>query len=163
MAAARSRRADSTDSSSQAAASGSVPELISPSAWARRIRSARCAATARIASRAGSLSAGVAQDLPLPDASFDAVTCTLAMHHVPARQRATAFREMYRVTKSGGRLLVADLDTAGRPLPLHAGGRRMRRAAATVGPLEELAAAAGYRVESTGRLPLLRYVVAIRT
>ena len=105
---------------------------------------------------------GVAQDLPLPDASFDAVTCTLAMHHVPARQRAAAFREMYRVTKSGGRLLVADFDPAGRPLPLHAGGRRMRRAAATVGPLEELAAAAGYQVESTGRLPLLRYVVAIR-
>jgi hypothetical protein len=39
----------------------------------------------------------------------------------------------------------------------------MRRAAATVGPLEELAAAAGYQVESAGRLPLLRYVVAIRT
>ena len=39
----------------------------------------------------------------------------------------------------------------------------MRRAAATVGPLEELAAAAGYQVESTRRLPLLRYVVAIRT
>jgi hypothetical protein len=29
--------------------------------------------------------------------------------------------------------------------------------------LEELAVAAGYQVESTGRLPLLRYVVAIRT
>ncbi len=38
----------------------------------------------------------------------------------------------------------------------------MRRAAATVGPLEELAAAAGYHVESAGHLPLLRYVVAIR-
>ena len=38
----------------------------------------------------------------------------------------------------------------------------MRRAAATVGPLEELAAAAGYRVESAGTLPLLRYVLAIR-
>ena len=117
----------------------------------------------RRATRAMTFTVGVAQDLPLPDASFDAVTCTLAMHHVPARQRAAAFRDMYRVTKSGGRLLVADFDTAGRPLPLHAGGRRMRRAAATVGPLEELAAAAGYQVESTGRLPLLRYVVAIRT
>ncbi|MGB6613782.1 MAG: methyltransferase domain-containing protein, partial [Trebonia sp.] len=117
----------------------------------------------RRATGAVTFTVGVAQDLPLPDASFDAVTCTLAMHHVPARQRAAAFRDMYRVTKSGGRLLVADFDAAGRPLPLHAGGRRMRRAAATVGPLEELAAAAGYQVESTGRLPLLRYVVAIRT
>src|SRR5215469_1891608 len=28
---------------------------------------------------------GAAQALPLPDASFDVVTCTLTMHHVPAR------------------------------------------------------------------------------
>jgi ubiquinone/menaquinone biosynthesis C-methylase UbiE len=70
---------------------------------------------------------------------------------------------MYRVTKPGGRLLVADFGTARRPLPLHAGGRRMRRAAATVGPLEELAATAGYQAGSTGRLPVLRYIVASRT
>jgi len=38
----------------------------------------------------------------------------------------------------------------------------MRRASATVGPLEELAATARYRVESSGRLPLLRYILAIR-
>jgi hypothetical protein len=38
----------------------------------------------------------------------------------------------------------------------------MRRAAATVGPLEELAAAAGYQIESVGTLPLLRYVTAVR-
>ncbi len=105
---------------------------------------------------------GVAQDLDLPDSSFDVVTCTLAIHHVPARQRAAAFAEMYRVTKPGGRLLVADFDPARRPLPLHPGARRMHRAAATVGPLERLAAAAGYRVESSGQLPLLSYVQAIR-
>ena len=109
-----------------------------------------------------SFTAGTAQDLPLLDASFDVVTCTLAMHHVPARRRQDALAEMYRVTRPGGRLLIADFDPARRPLPLHPGGRRMRRAAATVGPLEELAAAAGYQVESAGTLPLLRYVTAVR-
>jgi ubiquinone/menaquinone biosynthesis C-methylase UbiE len=105
---------------------------------------------------------GTAQDLDLPEARFDVVTCTLAIHHIPARQRQAAFRQMYRVTKPGGRLLAADFNPFRRLLPLHPGGRRMRRAAATVGPLEELAATAGYRVESTGQLPLLRYVLAIR-
>jgi hypothetical protein len=59
-------------------------------------------------------------------------------------------------------LLVADFDPSRRPFPLHPGGRRMRRAAAAVGALEELAAAAGYQVESSGQLPLLRYVLAVR-
>jgi hypothetical protein len=69
---------------------------------------------------------------------------------------------MYRVTKPGGRLLAADFDPSRRPLPLHRGGHRMRRASANVGPLEELAAAAGYQVMSSGQLSLLRYVRAIR-
>lgn len=116
----------------------------------------------RRAAGAMTFTVGVAQDLPLPDSSFNAVTCTLAMHHVPARKRETAFREMYRVTKPGGRLLVADFDPARRPFPLHPGGGPMRRAAATVGPPEDLAATVGYQVESSGHLPLLRYVAAIR-
>jgi len=105
---------------------------------------------------------GTAQHLNLPDASFDAVTCTLALHHVPARQRAAALSEMYRVTKPGGRLLIADFDPGRMPLMRHPGSARTQRAVATVGPLEDLAAAAGYRIESTGTLPLLRYVQATR-
>jgi ubiquinone/menaquinone biosynthesis C-methylase UbiE len=116
----------------------------------------------RHAGPAMTFTAGTAQDLPLPDASFDVVTCTLALHHVPARRRAGALAEMYRVTRPGGRLLLADFDPARRPLPLHPGAGRMRRAAATVGPLEDLAVAAGYQVESAGTLPLLRYVTAVR-
>jgi len=105
---------------------------------------------------------GVAQDLPLPDSFFDVVTCTLAIHHFPARKREMAFGEMYRVTRPGGRLLVADFDPSRRAFPRHPGARRMHRAVATVGPLEDLAAAAGYRVGSSAGLPLLRYVLAVR-
>jgi len=100
---------------------------------------------------------GVAQRLPLPDASFDVVTCTLAMHHIPARQRPAAVAEMYRVTRPGGRLLTADMASL-----LHLGGRRARQATAAADPLGDLAAAAGYQVESGGRLPLLYYIVAVR-
>ena len=123
-------------------------------------------AAVRYARRRGSgammFTVGAAQDLDLPDASFDVVTCTLAVHHIPARTREAAFREMYRVTRPGGRLLAADFGPGRGPLPLHPGARRTRRASATAGPLEELAAAAGYRVESSGELPLMHYVLAVR-
>jgi ubiquinone/menaquinone biosynthesis C-methylase UbiE len=145
--------------------SGSVTG-IDPSeaaiAYARR-RAPGPASTSARASGPASFVAGVAQDLSaFPDDSFDVVTSTLALHHVPARQRAAAFREMYRVTRPGGRLLVADLDPSRPLLPLHPGARRMQHAAAATAPLDELAAAAGYRVEDLGTLPLLRYVTAVK-
>ena len=99
---------------------------------------------------------GVAQDLGWPDHSFDVVTCTLAVHHIPEAVRADAFGEMYRVTRRGGRLLVADF----RPSGWHRGVHGMRHADAT--PLSDLAEAAGFRVETTGDLPLLHYVRAVR-
>ncbi|MGW3277993.1 class I SAM-dependent methyltransferase [Nocardia rhamnosiphila] len=49
-----------------------------------------------------------AQDLPLPDASIDVVTCTFVMHHIPEEHRAAAISEMWRVLRPGGRLLLAD-------------------------------------------------------
>lgn len=101
---------------------------------------------------------GVAQDLRQPDASFDLVTCTLAMHHIPRRQRPAAVAEMYRVTRPGGRLLLADL----APVPHSRGRSGPRQDMAETDPLGDLAAAAGYHVESWGKLPLLRYLVAVR-
>jgi demethylmenaquinone methyltransferase/2-methoxy-6-polyprenyl-1,4-benzoquinol methylase len=49
-----------------------------------------------------------AQQLPFADAAFDAVACTLALHHVAGDDQQTAVDEMYRVLKPGGRLLIAE-------------------------------------------------------
>jgi ubiquinone/menaquinone biosynthesis C-methylase UbiE len=126
--------------------------------------SAAAIAHARRRAPAGaSFTVGVAQDLSaFADGTFDVVTSTLALHHVPARRRQDALREMYRVTRPGGRLLVADFDPDRRAPGLHGGASRMRHAAATVGPLDELATTAGYQVEGLGTLSLLRYVAAVR-
>jgi ubiquinone/menaquinone biosynthesis C-methylase UbiE len=49
-----------------------------------------------------------AQQLPFADATFDAVACTLALHHIAEDDQQAAVAEMYRVLKPGGRLLIAE-------------------------------------------------------
>jgi ubiquinone/menaquinone biosynthesis C-methylase UbiE len=49
-----------------------------------------------------------AQALPFPDASFDAVMTTVMLHHLPRPARAECAREIRRVLKPGGRVLVVD-------------------------------------------------------
>ena len=50
---------------------------------------------------------GSATDLPFPDNSFDAVYCHNMLHHVP--DIPLAIKEMMRVTKDDGALLIRDL------------------------------------------------------
>lgn len=107
-----------------------------------------------------SFTVGTAQKLGVPDGSFDVVTSTLAIHHIPEPERPAAFGEMYRALRPGGRLLVADFRPSRSRLALHSGGRAMRhRDPALIG---DLAAAAGFHVERYGDLPLLRYFQAVR-
>jgi ArsR family transcriptional regulator len=47
------------------------------------------------------------QDLPLDDATFDAAFATLVLHHAP--DPAAAVREMARILRPGGTLVVVDL------------------------------------------------------
>jgi ubiquinone/menaquinone biosynthesis C-methylase UbiE len=45
-------------------------------------------------------------DLPFPDASFDVVVSMLALMHIPRQDRQQVFREVARVLRPGGRLLI---------------------------------------------------------
>jgi ubiquinone/menaquinone biosynthesis C-methylase UbiE len=107
-----------------------------------------------------SFAVGVAQDLQLADRSFDVLTCTLAVHHIPEEARQAAFAEFYRVLRPGGALLAADFRPSGRRHTLHSAASARRHG--TTAPLDELATAAGFRVEARGDLPLLRYLRAVR-
>ncbi|MEE2033389.1 class I SAM-dependent methyltransferase [Rhodococcus chondri] len=57
---------------------------------------------------------GAAQSLALPDSSFDVVTATFVMHHIPEGQREAALAQIFRVLRPGGRLMLADMDPLDR-------------------------------------------------
>ncbi|MBP8535538.1 class I SAM-dependent methyltransferase [Streptomyces sp. MK37H] len=110
-------------------------------------------------------SEGFAEDLDAPDGTFDVVVTSLAVHHIPEAKRAQAIKEMFRVLRPGGRVLIADY----RP----PSGRLARR---LIGPLsgpvmrhnpvhllEPLAREAGFGGLNSGDLrPFLHFVRGVK-
>jgi SAM-dependent methyltransferase len=64
---------------------------------------------ARDRAGAGQLAAGMSQQLPFADASFDCVSDVTVVQHIPARIQPLALREMIRVLKPGGCLILFEL------------------------------------------------------
>lgn len=53
---------------------------------------------------------GDAEHMPLEDAQYQAVTCNMSIHHYP--HPLEALKEMYRILRPGGYLLLNDMDCA---------------------------------------------------
>jgi len=92
--------------------SGLLAAMLAP--WVRQVigvdESATMAQTARKRSRDFAnveIRRGRLESLPLEDELLDAATCVLVLHHVA--EPGLALREVARVLKPGGRLLVADM------------------------------------------------------
>ena len=103
-----------------------------------------------------------AERLPFDDGSFDRVVSCLAVHHIPADLRAEAARQMFRVLRPGGLLLLADLGPPAGRRALHLfGARHSRRHAGT--DLSALVQEAGFSsVESARQRPWLTVITAHR-
>lgn len=69
---------------------------------------ARARAKARRAGLDIDFRQGVIEDLPFDEESFDAVTSTLMMHHLPDELKARGLSEIGRVLEPGGRVVIAD-------------------------------------------------------
>ncbi|ALV30926.1 methyltransferase domain-containing protein [Streptomyces sp. CdTB01] len=109
---------------------------------------------------------GIAEALDLPDASFDTVVTSLMLHHLPEELRPAALREMHRVLRPGGRLLVVEFRPPKSRIGRHLvhGGAGHAMAHNRVELLEGLITDAGFEVSGRGEVrPWLWYVQARRT
>ncbi|WP_128801659.1 MULTISPECIES: methyltransferase domain-containing protein [unclassified Streptomyces] len=108
---------------------------------------------------------GIAESLDLPDASFDTVVTSLMLHHLPEELRPAALREMLRVVRPGGRLLVVEFQPPKSRLARHLvhGGTAHAMAHNRVDLLDGMITDAGFEVGGHGEeRPWLYYVQATR-
>ena len=140
-------------------------ERVGPSGAAHGIDASpeMIAKARRKAKRAGlevSFEQAVVEAMPFPAQKFDAVLSTLMLHHLPRPVREQCAREMRRVARPGGRIVVVDFGArtgAGSILE-----RFHRHGRIEPAEIQRVLTDAGLRVEQSGAMGLhdLQFVVA---
>ena len=104
---------------------------------------------------------GVAETLPFPDARFDVVLSTLMLHHLPRPVRQQCVREVRRVLRPGGRLLVVDFESSSRK-QVGLLDRMHRHGGVSLDDIVQLVVDAGFGVVRKGPVGLrsLQFVLA---
>ena len=104
----------------------------------------------------------VVEALPFPDASFDVVTSTLMLHHLPRPVREQCVREIRRVLRPGGRVLAVDFGTPPRE---RTGllGRIHRHGAFSLRDITDLLRAADLRLVESGSVGVQDLQFALAT
>jgi ubiquinone/menaquinone biosynthesis C-methylase UbiE len=101
----------------------------------------------------------VVEALPFPAETFDVVLSTLMLHHLPRSVREQCAREIRRVAKHGGRVVVVDF--GGRPRNGYL-GRFHKHGAVDLGEIVRVLTDAGLTVKESGPMGIyeIQYVVA---
>ncbi len=97
--------------------------------------------------------ADLTRPLPFPDASFDQVACSAVLHVLSRDQQRFAIRELARVLRPGGRLVVTAFADGFNPLKVYA--ESLRAEAASAGGL----AAAGFALRYSWNTARILYYV----
>lgn len=124
---------------------------------------ARARAKSRKAGLDATFETAAAEALPFPDARFDVVLSSMMLHHLPRKTRLQCLREVRRVLRPAGRLLVVDFQSSNPGGGFFGHFRRHRHGHVKLDDMLDVLGEAGMNVERRGSLGLRDLYFAVAT